>query len=72
MAELWQKDADGILIFVSPRVAVHIALRMNWKIIDGFVLCCCCCTTCCVRPGPEARPPGHHGVLSREHLSASH
>jgi hypothetical protein len=25
MAELWQKDADGILIFVSPRVLVHIS-----------------------------------------------
>jgi hypothetical protein len=25
MAERWQKDADGILIFVSPRVAIHAA-----------------------------------------------
>ena len=24
MAESWQKDADGILIFVSPRVGIHI------------------------------------------------
>jgi hypothetical protein len=24
MVERWQKDADGILIFVSPRVSIHI------------------------------------------------
>ena len=23
MVERWQKDAKGILIFVSPRVAIH-------------------------------------------------
>ena len=23
MVERWQKDADGILIFVSPRVGIH-------------------------------------------------
>jgi hypothetical protein len=23
MADHWQKDADGILIFVSPRVSIH-------------------------------------------------
>ncbi len=23
MAERWQKDADGILIFVSPHVSIH-------------------------------------------------
>jgi len=26
MVERWQKDADGILIFVSPRVGNHAAL----------------------------------------------
>jgi hypothetical protein len=25
MVERWQKDADGILIFVSPRVGIHIS-----------------------------------------------
>jgi hypothetical protein len=29
MVERWQKDADGILIFVSPRVAIHAALCIN-------------------------------------------
>ena len=26
MAERWQKDADGILIFVSPRIVIHGAM----------------------------------------------
>ena len=26
MAERWQKDADGLLIFVSPRVSIHSSL----------------------------------------------
>ena len=29
MVERWQKDADGILIFVSPRVGIHLALCIN-------------------------------------------
>jgi hypothetical protein len=29
MVERWQKDADGILIFVSPRISTHIALRID-------------------------------------------
>ena len=71
MAELWQKDADGILIFVSRRDSVHISLNTNWNAIDGVILCCCRRTACCVYPGPEAKPPGHLRILSQEHLSAS-
>ena len=29
MVERWQKDADGILIFVRPRVGTHATLRIN-------------------------------------------
>jgi hypothetical protein len=29
MAERWQKDADGILIFVSPRVDKFVPLVRN-------------------------------------------
>ena len=29
MVERWQKDADGILIFVSPRVRIHASIRIN-------------------------------------------
>jgi hypothetical protein len=55
MAERWQKDADGILFFVSPCVAIHTACGTNWDTIDRFILCCSCCTPCRHRPGPEAK-----------------
>ena len=29
MVDRWQKDADGILIFVSSRVGIHISLCIN-------------------------------------------
>jgi hypothetical protein len=31
MVERWQKDADGILIFVSPRVRIRAVLCINWN-----------------------------------------
>jgi hypothetical protein len=31
MVGRWQKDADGILIFVSPYAAIYIFLCMNWS-----------------------------------------
>ena len=54
MVKRWQKDADGILIFVSPHRAVNRAtLYMNWNTIDRSILCCSRCAPCCNRPGPE-------------------
>ena len=32
MVERWQKDADGILIFVSPRVSSHTSLCNKLKL----------------------------------------
>ena len=32
MVESWQKDADGILIFVSPYLRIHTALCIDWNI----------------------------------------
>jgi hypothetical protein len=29
MAESWQKDADGILFFVSRHLGIHISLRIK-------------------------------------------
>ena len=29
MAERWQKDADGILIFVGPRVPIRLSLHIT-------------------------------------------
>ena len=31
MVESWQKDAKGILIFVSSCIPIHIALYTNWS-----------------------------------------
>jgi hypothetical protein len=29
MVDRWQKDADGILFFVSPHVGIHLSLHVN-------------------------------------------
>jgi hypothetical protein len=34
MVDRWQKDADGILIFVSPHVAIHISSYIDWTTVD--------------------------------------
>ena len=38
MTERWQADADGILIFVSPRVRIHIPTHINWNVVGRFIL----------------------------------
>ena len=68
MVEGWKKDAEGILIFVSPCVGIHIILCMNWNVIDRSILCCSCCTPRCDHPGPETRQSGYLRILSWEHL----
>ena len=55
MVDRWQKDADGILIFVSPCFANHIVLYINRIIIDWSILCRGCCAPCFDRPRPEAK-----------------
>ena len=71
MVERWQKDADGILIFVSPRVAICLPLHINWSTIDRSILRCSRCPPCCYRPGPETEQSGYLHVLPRQHLSGS-
>src|SRR6266849_1897506 len=39
MVAQWQKDAEGILIFVSPCVHFHLSLHTNWNTIDRSILC---------------------------------
>ena len=68
MVERWQKDADGILIFVSCCVGIHTVSCINHDTTDRSVLCCCRCTPCCDRPGPEAEQSGYLCVLPWEHL----
>jgi hypothetical protein len=68
MVERWQKDADGILIFVSSPVDIYVALCINRNTIDWFILCCSRCTPCCDYSGPEAKQPGYLSILPWEHL----
>ena len=68
MVERWQKDADGILIFVSTHVDIYAASRIYRNTIDRSILCCCCCAPCRDRPGPEAKQSGYLCILSWEYL----
>jgi hypothetical protein len=69
--ERWQKDADGILIFVSLCAGIYVVLSITRNIIDRSILCCSCCTPRSDRPGPEAKQSGYLCILSREHLRGS-
>jgi hypothetical protein len=64
MTDRWQKDADGILIFVSNRLAILIPTYTNCT-IDGSIFCCRCCATCSVRPRSQAKFTGYFRILSR-------
>jgi hypothetical protein len=73
MIERWQKDADGILIFVSSCVRIRIHIHMNWSAVGRFVLCRRRYATFRDDPGLEAESSasGELGILSQEHLSVS-
>jgi hypothetical protein len=74
MTERWQKDADGILIFVSFRVRIHKSICMNWNAVGGFILRCRRDATFRDDLGLEASSasaPRDLGILSQEHLSVS-
>lgn len=71
MTERWQKDADGILIFVSPCIAIHTPLCINWNTVDRFILCSSRRAARGVGPRPQTKLPGHLGVLPRENIRAA-
>jgi hypothetical protein len=71
MVERWQKDADGILIFVSPRIVIHLSLHINRSTIDRSIFCRSRCTPCCDGPGPEAEQSGYLRILPWQHLPGS-
>ena len=71
MVETWQKDADGILIFVSPCLKIHIVLHVNWNTLDWSILRLSCCAPCCDHPGPKAKQSGYLCILSWEHIWGS-
>ncbi|KAH9970870.1 hypothetical protein BGW80DRAFT_528875 [Lactifluus volemus] len=73
-ADRWQKDADGILIFVSLHISlyrecVEISIMMN--IIDRVILCCSCSIGRGVHPRLEAKSTGYFRILSRKDLPAT-
>jgi hypothetical protein len=67
----WQKDADGIVIFVSSCIGNDIVLCMNWNITGRVILCRSRRTPCCDRPGPEAKQSGYLCILSWKYLRGS-
>jgi hypothetical protein len=71
MVERWQKDADGILIFVSPHVSILISLRIDQNTLDWSILCSSRCTPCRNSPGPQTKQSGYLGLLPRKYLSGS-
>ena len=71
MVESWQKDADGILIFVSPRVGIRLSLHINRSTIDRSILRRSCCTPCCDSPGPQAEQSRYLRILPWQHLPGS-
>ena len=71
MVERWQKDADGILFFVSPHVAIRLSLHINWSTIDWSILRRSRRPPCRDSPGLEAKQPGYLRTLPWQHLSGS-
>jgi hypothetical protein len=71
MVERWQKDADGIIIFVSHCVVIYISLHINWTTVDRSVLCRSRYAPWRDHPGPEAKLSGYLLILPWGHLSRS-
>jgi hypothetical protein len=72
MTNRWQKDADGILIFVSPKVSLHmLRVLTSGDIVDWVVLCLSRSISRSVGTGLETKSTGYLGILSQEYLSAS-
>ena len=75
MVERWQKDAEGILIFVSPRTRFHAIILINWSAVGRSILCRRGSVTFRDSPKLEAKfsssASGELGILSQEHLSGA-
>ena len=71
MVERWQKDADGILIFVRPCACNHISFHIDRNTIDWSILCRSRRPPCCYRPGLKTEQPGHLRILPWQYLPGS-
>ena len=70
MTDNWKGDADGILIFVSRHSTCPASTRVYLEAEDRFILCRRRGIRRSLRPGPQAKFPGHFSVLPRKHLSS--
>jgi len=69
MTENWKGDADGILIFVSRYSTCNTLTQIKPETEDWSILCCRRSIGRSIRPGPQAKLPGHLSILPRKHLS---
>jgi hypothetical protein len=71
MAHRWQKDADGILIFVSRYISLQARMhQLTNHIVDRFILCLTRCIAHRLDSRPKAKFTGYLRLLPRKHLSA--
>jgi hypothetical protein len=68
-AKHWQKDAEGIVIFVSSSVDIHTSSYINSNASERPILCRSLCPSCYFRPGPETEQSGYLGILPSQHIS---
>ena len=68
IAESWQQDANGVIIFVSPQVTFYAIPCINGKSIGRSTLCNCRYTPLILDPGAEAKLTRCLCFLSQEHL----
>jgi len=67
MVERWQKNADSIIIFVSPRVSLHTTACVNRISVGRLILCRCRCVARFISPGLEVKSSRYLQLLSSEH-----
>jgi len=71
MVERWQKDAEGIIIFVRPDFCFQTPnKRLPKSHIDWSILCGSSYTSDGLDAGPQAKLTRYFRVLSRENVSA--
>ena len=63
-AERHQKDAEGIVIFVSPYFCFRALSILTKNTVDWFILRRSCCIDYGVDPRHQARPTGQVRLLS--------
>ena len=71
MVKRLQKDANGILIFVSPMI---VGMPLSEQLENStvrFILCRSRGVGYPVYSRPHTKPPGHFHILPQEHLSTS-